>query len=173
MAQTFVPDRSQRIEVIRDLVYEYGNLMAAAHYDLLGDAPWRTNCDDAFLLGCRKIGDFLTRDKRDGDDVLALDYLPPNKTRTWDLPIWDRTWRADMNKYLAHITYRRAEKRLALGLPEWHHGLWVPRLAKEFNTAWWDFREAVVDAEFAKGFDEHIAERQNREEFADIVLQRH
>src|SRR5713101_6031771 len=29
-----------------------------------GAAPWRTNCDDAFLLGCRKLDDFFMKDKR-------------------------------------------------------------------------------------------------------------
>jgi len=42
-----LPDMSS---TIRDVVYEYGNLRAAAYYSIHGQAPWRTNCDDAFLL---------------------------------------------------------------------------------------------------------------------------
>jgi hypothetical protein len=171
-ANPFVPDRLEQIAVIRDIVYEYGNLMAAGYYDVHGNAPWRTSCDDAFLLGCRKLGDFLMNDNRNLDDVLALDYLPPSAARTWRLPIWDGTWREDMNKYLPHIAYKRAENRIALGLPQWEHGKWVPQLLKEFNNAWWDFREAIVDAEFAKEFDQQIASCKKKEGFAKIVLDR-
>jgi len=59
----------------------------------------------------RKLDDFLMKDKRsmkgaqELDDVLALDYLPTNPTRTWDLPIWITEWRDPMNKQLAHIAY--------------------------------------------------------------------
>lgn len=115
----FVPDKGQRIAAIRDVVYEYANLMAAGYYSVHGSAPWRTNCDDAFLLGCRKLDDFLMRDKRsmkDGqelDDVLAFDYLPTNPTRHWNLPIWSAEWRGPMNKQLAHIAYSRGK--------EWKH----------------------------------------------------
>jgi hypothetical protein len=35
----FVPDHAQKLAVIRDLLYEYGNLMAAAHFDLDGAPP--------------------------------------------------------------------------------------------------------------------------------------
>lgn len=77
MVAKFVPDRTQKIQVIRDLVYEYANFMVAAHFDLEGLPPWRTSCDDAFLLGCRKISDFLMKNTRHDDDVLSMDFLPP------------------------------------------------------------------------------------------------
>src|SRR3954462_3799719 len=54
------PDREQRLDAIDHVVYGYANLISAARYSLYDDAPWRTYCDDAFLLACRKIEDFLT-----------------------------------------------------------------------------------------------------------------
>ena len=63
---------------IRDVVYEYGNLRAAAYYSIHGQAPWRTNCDDAFLLGCRKLGDFLMRDERSKNRGQELDAREQN-----------------------------------------------------------------------------------------------
>lgn len=155
---TFDPKPADKIAVIRDIVYEYGNFMAAAHFDLNGAPPWRTHCDDAFQLGCRKLSDFLMKDTRHDDDVLAMDYLPPGASRTWDLPIWTKTWQKDMNKYLAHITYRRAEDRDARGLPHWDHTVWVQPLTAEFNKAWWDFRESVTDSEFCTAFDRQLRE---------------
>jgi hypothetical protein len=168
------PKPADKIAVMRDIVYEYGNLMVAAHFDLNGAPPWRTNCDDAFLLGCRKIGDFLLTEigERFKDDVLAMDYLPANAPRTWDLPIWKITWRDDMNKYLTHITYRRAEDRDAKGLPHWEHGVWVPQLRDEFNKAWWDFRESVTDSEFCAEFDKQLRECEAKPGFEVVNLKR-
>ncbi len=167
-----VPDPAQKLVVIRDLVYEYGNLMAAAHFDLKGLPPWRTNCDDAFILGCRKIGDFLLTDidKRYKDDVLAMDYVPLIAHRTWDLPVWKAKWRDDMNKYLTHITYRRAEDRDAKGLPHWEHEVWVPQLRDEFKKAWSDFRNAVTDSDFSAEFDNQLHACQNKPGFEAVIL---
>ena len=144
--RTYDPDRTQRIGAIRHVVYEYANLIAAGHYSIHGDAPWRTHCDDAFLLGCRKLDDFLMKNKREQDDVLAMDYLPPKANRSWGLPIWITEWRDPMNKQLAHIAYSRDK--------EWKHTKWVPRLEAEFRKAWRNFRESLVDDEFSRQFDE-------------------
>lgn len=167
----FVPDRVQKLAVIRDLVYEYGNFMTAAYFDLNGESPWRTNCDDAFLLGCRKLGDFLMKDVRQQDDVLAMDYLPPHTPRKWDVPIWSK-WKEDMGKYLAHITYRRTEDRPAEGLLHWDHAVWVPQLRVEFNKAWWDFREAVIDGEFCAEFDKQLRDCKAKPGFDKVNLNR-
>jgi len=92
---------------IEHVVYEYANLMCAGFYSIHGDASWRTNADDAFLLGYRKLGDFLMNDyPRKDDDILALDYLPAGTPRTWYLPTWEG-WRPHMNKQLTHIAYAR------------------------------------------------------------------
>jgi hypothetical protein len=134
---------------------EYANLISAGQWSIYGDAPWRTNCDDAFLLGCRKLHDFLMKDKRtlisgqDQDDVLALDYLPtPTPKRTWDLPIWTAEWREPMNKQFAHIAYKRDK--------EWNHLTWIPPLEKEFRQAWSKFRRAIKDKRFTKEFDHQL-----------------
>ena len=166
----FVPDRGQRIAAIRHVVYEYGNLMAAGYYSIHGGAPWRTNCDDAFLLGCRKLDDFLMKENRtikDGqelDDVLALDYLPANPARNWRLTIWTAEWRGAMNKQLTHIAYSRDK--------EWNHLEWVPQLEAEFNTAWWDFRETIADNEYRQEFEKQLAACQLKPGFGNIVLHR-
>jgi len=171
----FVPDRKQGIAAIKDVVYEYANLMAAAYYSIHGQAPWRTNCDDAFLLGCRKLGDFLMKDKRSKnrgqelDDILALDYLPTNaKTRKWKLPIWTAQWREPMNKYLAHMAYSRTYPPVQ----HWDHRIWVPQLETEFNSAWWGFREAITDKDYSAEFDNQNGLCQAKEGFENIVLQR-
>lgn len=153
-------DRQHRIDAIRHIVYEYGNLMAAGHYSVHGQPPWRTNCDDAFLLGCRKLGDFL-HDEGTGDDVLSRDYLSPNLVQRWDLPIWKKEWRRVMNKHLAHITYAR----VSYSGQEWNHQIWVPKLLREFNSAWWDFREAVSDPDYRVEFDQQVEACQTKDGF--------
>ena len=167
-ATPFNPPRSKRLAAIRDVVYEYVNLISAGYYSLDGKAPWRTNCDDAFLLGCRKLHDFLMRRerfKRKGgeelEDVLALDYLPRNFVPNWNLPIWILEWRDPMDKQLAHITYSRDKV--------WEHMIWVPKLMVEFRDAWLDFRECIVNDEYRSEFDKQMAERKARREFEDIV----
>jgi hypothetical protein len=165
----FVPTRAQLIEGIRHVVYEYGNLMAAGHFSISieGKAPWRTNCDDAFLLGCRKLGDFLLskgRSKRCGqelDDILALDYLPQNFIQTWELPVWSNEWRDAMNKQLAHISYTRTKV--------WVHETWVPSLLKEFNGAYWDFQDAITNQDFRAEFDRQFQECQSKEGFKNNI----
>ena len=143
--------------------------MMAGYYSMRGRAPWRTNCNDAFLLGCRKLDDFLLKEKRtvksydELDDILALDYLPQNATRNWTLPIWAAEWRNVMNKQLAHIAYSREK--------EWNHLKWVPQLEAEFNKAWWDFREAVTDNDYSEEFDKQLALCQ-RDRGSEIVLGR-
>ena len=105
----YCPSRADRLAAIPHVVHEYANLISAAHHSLYGQAPWRTHCDDAFLLGCRKMEHFLIRKTRtvfrgeELDDVLALDYLPNNLDITWSVPIWTNQWRYSMNKQLAHI----------------------------------------------------------------------
>jgi hypothetical protein len=166
----FDPSRTQRIAAIRDIVYEYANLMAASHYSIHGSTPWRTNCDDAFLLGCRKFDEFLMRDKRttnrgqELDDVLAIDYLPQDSNRTWSLPLWTRQWKDAMNKQLAHIAYSRGKK--------WNHMEWVLRLEAEFRTAWWRFQGAVVNAGYRQEFAGQLASCQNKKGFKRMMLDR-
>src|SRR5690349_1712180 len=100
---------------IEHVCYEYANLISAAHWSINGRAPWRTNVDDAFLLGYRKLRDFLLKDKRserkgvEVPDVVASDYLQPGFARTWQLPSWESEWQAEMDKQLAHI---RARERM-------------------------------------------------------------
>jgi hypothetical protein len=154
----FVPNSRQRIDAIKHVVYEYGNLLSAGHCSISGDAPWRTHCDDAFLLGCRKLDDFLmktTRSKQRSqrgvqelDDVLAVDYLSPKSPRNWDLPLWAAEWRVPMNKQLAHIAYFRDK--------EWDHRIWVPKLEQEFRKAWSDFRSSIIDDDYNREFDKRL-----------------
>lgn len=77
-----------------------------------------------------------------------------------------------MNKYLAHLTYRRTEDRDAKGLPHWNHELQVKPLRVEFNHAWWDFRAAVTDSDYCAEFDRHHSEREGRPEFKLVNLRR-
>ena len=140
---TAYPLTSQLLhEGIEHTCYEYANLMSAAHWSIHGQAPWRTNADDAFLLGYRKLGDFLLNKKRsrkfngeENPDILALDYLPPGYTPAWTLTTWTNEWRNHMNKQLAHLSFIRDK--------EWIHYKWVPILEKEFRTAWGEFLLAV------------------------------
>jgi hypothetical protein len=164
----FVPDRSQRIAAVKDIVYEYANFISAAHHSIHGHAPWRTNCDDAFLLGCRKLDDFLTKADRlrmgnvELDDVLARDYLSSATIPDWVLPIWSVEWRAAMNKQLAHISYTRDK--------EWNHDIWVPQLRREFETAWWKFRAAVTDDSYNQEFERQTGICQAKPGFENVPL---
>ncbi|MBZ5620167.1 MAG: hypothetical protein LAQ69_15790 [Acidobacteriia bacterium] len=91
----FTPDPNQLRRGIEHICNEYANLMSAAHWDMKGSAPWRTHADDAFLLGYRKLGDFLFNKNRltvknqECPDILALDYLPSSCTPNWTLPKLD------------------------------------------------------------------------------------
>jgi hypothetical protein len=83
-------------------------------------------------------------------------YLPPRTPRKWAVPIWSTKWKEDADKYLAHITYQRTEDRPGKGLPHWDHTVWVPQLRVEFNKAWWDFRESVIDGAFGESEPESL-----------------
>lgn len=119
------------------------------------------HCDDAFLLGCRKIDDFLVRTTRslnyartkEVDDILALDYLPEGSEITWELPIWAKEWRGPMNKQLAHLAYSRDK--------DWDHTVWLPKLRPEFKRAWEAFVASIVDQEFRDKFSEELRPKQN------------
>lgn len=152
---------------IEHVCYEYANLISAAHCSIYGQAPWRTHCDDAFLLGYRKMHDFLLKDKRSErkgvelPDILASDYLPAAFTRTWTLPTWEREWQAEMDKQLAHITFERGK--------EWNHLKWVPTLESEMRTAWASFL-ASVDPQHKQNFTAQIAHCQRKAGFAIVTL---
>ncbi len=147
--------REQRVLATKDIVHEYANLRSAAFHSWIGKPPWRSHCDDAFLLGCRKMRDFLMKKQRtvdsnkELDDILALDYLPPPGTATpWRLPLWRKHWQYAMNKQLAHLSYQRDK--------EWDHTVWIPQLLPEFITAWEEFMNAVVDPVYRAAFAEHL-----------------
>ena len=153
---------------IEHVCYEYANLISAAHWDLHGQAPWRTHCDDAFLLGYRKMRDFLMRHKRSErrsaelPDILAGDYLPSGFTRAWDLPTWENEWQAEMDKQLAHITFEREK--------EWNHLKWVPTLESEMRTAWAAFLNAVIDPAHKTEFASQVAICQAKPGFNSVTL---
>ena len=87
----FTPGPLQLARGIDHICYEYANLMAAAYWTMHGAAPWRTHADDAFLLGYRKLADFLLfthrtiRQGKELPDILALDYLPSGAKSKWTL----------------------------------------------------------------------------------------
>lgn len=150
---------------IEHVCYEYANLISAAHWSIEGRPPWRTNVDDAFLLGCRKLGDFLLKNKRSErkgkelPDILALDYLPPDTTRLWALPIWESEWREAKDRQLAHISFDREK--------EWNHLKWVPILECEMRIAWADFL-ADVDPQHKPEFAAQLARCQRKEGFSGL-----
>jgi hypothetical protein len=145
MAEPYPTSAEDLKNGIKHVCYEYANLISAAHWSIRGQAPWRTNVDDAFLLGYRKLRDFLLKDERSrwGADILASDYLAPGFARTWTLPTWECGWQAVMDKQLAHITFQRGK--------EWAHGKWVPQLEGEMRIAWDKFCD-VVDPQYKPEF---------------------
>jgi len=152
---------------ITHVCYEYANLLSAAHYDIHGHAPRRTHCGDAFLLGYRKMRDFLLRDKRserrgaEMPDILASDYLPVGFNRAWVLPTWETEWQNEMDKQLAHITFEREK--------EWDHTKWVPKLETEMRRAWAEFLKTVVDPHKAE-FAAQIAYCQAKPGFSTVTM---
>jgi hypothetical protein len=166
-ATPFTPNSKQLTRGIEHICYEYANLMSAAHCDMKGSAPWRTHADDAFLLGYRKLGDFLlnlSRSKlrnQELPDILALDYLPSSCTPSWWLPTWTAEWRDPMNKQLAHLSYLRDKA--------WVHYDWVPKLEEEFRTAWRKFRSAT-DSKYKRRFASEIPKCRRKPGFAGIKL---
>ena len=165
---TAEPTKNEKVGAIEHVVYEYANLMAAAFYSTHGAPPWRTNCDDAFLLGYRKLGDFLLNDRpRCKDDVLALNYVPAGAptARTWSLATWTQEWRGQMNKQLTHIAYDRVRHT-----KEWDHRKWNQQLEREFRDAWKLFLDAVIDVDFKAEYDRQIAHCRAKPGFSSIVL---
>lgn len=152
---------------IKHVCYEYANLMSSAFWSLHGQAPWRTNVDDAFLLGFRKLRDFLLRDARSQiddrelPDILALDYLPAGAARSWDLPIWEAQWKGPMDKQLAHLTFRRDWV--------WNHTKWIPKLEQEMREAWSRFLGAAAPETKVK-FHAELELCRRKPGFARIVL---
>jgi hypothetical protein len=155
------------IRGIEHTCYEYANLMSSAYWSMHGTAPWRTHADDAFLIGYRKMHDFLvrkTRSKRNGGelpDILALDYLPNGYVPNWTLPTWTREWRETMDKQLAHLSYEREKL--------WDHRQWVPTLEEEFRNAWRLFLQAI-DPQYKQEFAKQIEHCSSKQGFADIRL---
>lgn len=167
MAKRYPITRALLKRGIVHVCYEYANLVSAAHYDIHGQAPWRTHCDDAFLLGYRKMRDFLLKRRRiarngvELPDILASDYYPAATTPTWELPTWEKEWQVAMDKQLAHITFEREK--------EWNHLKWVPTLVSEMRTAWTKFLDGV-DATHKPEFTAQIAHCQGRMGFEKIRL---
>jgi hypothetical protein len=160
------PTKEERLAAIEHVVYEYANLISAGCCSLQGPAPIRTHSDDAFLLGCRKLGDFLMDDiRRYGDDVLALDYIVAGGTRTWDMPTWRSQWRSSMNKQLSHIAYERVRKP-----QRWDHEAYVSALLAEFRSAWTAFQGGVGDADFRDEFTHQMGAVKRKPGFAAFVL---
>ncbi|MBK5291497.1 MAG: hypothetical protein JJE04_07475 [Acidobacteriia bacterium] len=170
--EPFTPTQAQLNEGIIHVCYEYANLMSAAYWDQKGAAPWRTQCDDAFLLGYRKLGDFLLNkerssikvsgtDREELPDILALDYLPSGFVPTWTLEAWTKEWRSAMNKQLAHVSFIRNKS--------WDHRKWVPRLEAEFRETWGKFL-AALDTNYQQPFADEINRCRNKEGFPGITL---
>ncbi len=163
----FKPDASQLSRGIKHICYEYANLISAARWDMNGSPPWRTHADDAFLLGCRKMADFLLNPQRSRakgaelPDVLALDYLPSGCIPSWTLPTWTGEWRDAMNRQLAHLSYDRDK--------EWVHDEWVPALEREFRVAWLAFLDAV-DVKYKAAFDAEMRQCRQKEGLGEVAL---
>jgi hypothetical protein len=165
--KSFAPDANQLARGIEHICYEYANLMSAAYWDMNGSAPWRTHADDAFLLGYRKLGDFLlapNRSKLQGQelpDILASDYLPLGCTGSWTLPTWAKEWREPMNKQFAHLSYLREKV--------WVHYDWIPQLVEEFRIAWQEFLHAI-DPKYKLAFEAEIEKCRRKPGFEGIRL---
>jgi hypothetical protein len=150
---------------IEHVCYEYANLISAAHWSINGQPSWRTNVDDAFLLGYRKLRDFLLKDKRsdhkgmEPPDILASHYSLPGLPRTWTLPTWELEWQAEMDKQLAHIRFEREK--------EWNHIRWVPTLESEMRTAWAAFL-ASADPQRRSEFAARLARCQGKPGFSAV-----
>lgn len=167
MVTPYTPGSDDLKRGIKHVCYEYANLISAAHWSLHGQPPWRTNVDDAFLLGYRKLRDFLLKDTRskgkhsEFPDVLACDYTVRNRKRTWSLPTWDSKWRAVMDKQLAHISFERES--------EWDHRIWLPRLEGEMRTAWAAFLLAL-EPQHKLAFKAELARCRGKPGFRNLRL---
>lgn len=167
MAIPYPIDASLRTSGVIHVCYEYANLISAAYWSIHGQAPWRTHADDAFLLGYRKLRDFFLKDRRsirNGEelpDILARDYVPVGSTRTWTLATWEAVWQVEMDKQLAHITFKRDK--------EWDHRKWVPVLEVEMRTAWAEFLNAA-DTPYKGDFMSRLSECRSKPGFDKLRL---
>jgi hypothetical protein len=167
MTRSYNPTEADLRRGIEHVCYEYANLISAAHWSINGQAPWRTNVDDAFLLGYRKLRDFLLQDHRSQrentelPDILAGDYLTRVVERTWALPTWDRKWRAVMNRQLAHLSFEREEP--------WDHRVCIGPLESEIRAAWSEFLQNV-DAHFRPEFETQLERCRRKPGFSGLQL---
>ena len=156
------------IRGIEHICYEYAHLMSAAYWSLHGSVPWRTHADDAFLLGYRKMHDFLVFDQRakaretkdEQPDILARDYLRTGGLPNWSLPTWTREWRNVMDRQLAHLSYEREKS--------WDHRQWVPPLEAEFRQAWQAFLDSI-DPQYKIEFANQIEVCSRKPGFSPVI----
>jgi hypothetical protein len=90
-------------EAIRHVVYEYAMLITAGEL-LKGylDPPINSHIQDAFLLSCRKVADFLLRQGGPRDITVTcfgMDFLDRK-----DFPTWNK-WADVLNFQLAQLRF--------------------------------------------------------------------
>jgi hypothetical protein len=127
------PDRQK---AIRDVVYEYANLVSAGELLKIQHEPptINTHIQDAFLLSCRKMADFFSKEpagRFKDTDLTAKSYGVP-LFEPLDLPVW-AMWEDAIDFQLAHVSLKRRTEGKT-----WD-GTAVNPMLEEFRRAWRKF----------------------------------
>jgi hypothetical protein len=157
------------VDAVAHVVHDYANLVSSGtmavqghHKGQLLVPPMNTHVEQAFLLNCRKMGDFfLPPGSTHKDDITAAHFLCSEVT--FHLRDWSHL-RTAMHRQLMHISAARVEDPLP-----WDGRAWDLLLLAEFKSAWALFRQNVREP-FASRFDEAVSERLDSEFAGTDVL---
>ena len=75
--------QKKRLEAIHHVVHDYANFVSSAEMVLTGKdidgnflkPPINTHVSHAFYLNCRKLADFFLNLSRQGDNIIAKNYV--------------------------------------------------------------------------------------------------
>ena len=97
--------------MIHHIVYEYSNLVHSGDYVAYKSrgGPIGVHVGDAFLLNCRKLGEFFSTRPTDKPDVRVVHFCSKNPMPILAMQHY-RTWRLAIDQNLAHISYKRVTK---------------------------------------------------------------
>jgi len=151
------PHIDRQKTAVKHIVHDYAQLISAGTQTAEPQVyPTNHHIQHAFLVHCRKFGDFYAN-RYEGTDFVAHKFLA--KRCKIDLPTW-KTWGDAMDKQLMHFSWKRVDD------PKDWDGFGVnDLLLREFRQAWELFIVGLDDRLKAE-FDMEIARFKAMPEFS-------
>ncbi|MGI8785169.1 MAG: hypothetical protein ACR2L2_16145 [Acidobacteriota bacterium] len=135
-------EEKKRLAAVEHIVHDYANLISSGemlrpHFDPILIPPANTHVQHAFLLNCRKLGDFFQAHGKKPNDMFAK-HFPDADVAEFDLSVCKK-WRVHIDKQLAHLTYDRLNSKKS-----WDGSANQP-LLEELRKAWRLFRSTLKE----------------------------